>query len=70
MIERFINANFKNHSDVSEFHLNSWQGFSSRPLFMDMQAINELDIESSGKWRNYTLVPWGFVYLVNIFWMY
>lgn len=30
------------------------------------QAINDLEIAAGGLWGNYTLVPWGLVYLVMI----
>ena len=33
-------------------------------IFVDMQAINEADIQYMGRWRGFTLVPWGTLFRV------
>lgn len=33
-------------------------------IYIDMQAINDVEIEAGGRWHGLTLVPWGSVYRI------
>ena len=33
-------------------------------IYLDMQAVNDIEIGDGGKWRGLTLLPWGLVYRV------
>lgn len=35
-----------------------------RPMFLDMQAVDERDISAAGSYRGFSLVPYGLVYRV------
>ena len=64
LIERFLSANIDHVNKDKPVKLNTIWG-NKRPIFLDMQAINDLHIDTGGTWRNFTLIPWGLVYLVH-----
>ena len=33
-------------------------------IYLDMQAVNDVELEEGGKWRGLTLLPWGLLYRV------
>ena len=63
LVDRFLKANMFFENDDVETEFPIWG--RRRPTFLDMQAINDIHIDSGGTWRNYTLIPWGLVYLVH-----
>lgn len=64
LVDRFLNANINFVNERKQANMDTIWG-DKRPLFLDMQAINDLHIDAGGTWRNLTLVPWGLVYLVH-----
>ncbi|CAN0290455.1 unnamed protein product [Discosporangium mesarthrocarpum] len=51
LITRLLDANLR-------------KGGGNRPVFLDMQAVDESEIGPGGSYRGYTLLPWGLVYRV------
>ena len=64
LVDRFLTANINYVNEDTPNRIPTIWG-TKRPIFLDMQAINDLHIETGGTWRNFTLIPWGMVYLVH-----
>ncbi|CAM9741979.1 unnamed protein product, partial [Choristocarpus tenellus] len=54
LVTRFLRAN-RNWDE-------SWM--DSRPMFLDMQAVDEREVEAAGSYHGLTLLPWGLTYRV------
>lgn len=61
LITQFLNANLRKQGRVKNSLMRS---SGMRPIFLDMQAVNEAEIGSMGEWRGFILVPYGLEYLV------
>ena len=64
LVDRFLTANIDAVVGESYSNNNGAIWGAKRPIFLDMQSINDLHIDAGGTWRNFTLIPWGMVYLV------
>jgi hypothetical protein len=65
LVDRFLSANIQFVNNLKEQKKLKTIWGDKRPIFLDMQAINDLHIDPAGTWRNFTLIPWGLVYLVH-----